>query len=195
MLGVVLAGGISRRLGRDKVELALNGEPLWRRQLGVLRAAGAVETVMVRRPGQAAPPGLTCWRDVAVDAGPMGGVHAALAPQTFPFVAVLAVDMPGIDAAWFHWLRGFCRPGAGAMAQHAEACEPLAAIYPQEALPEINARLQLRDYSLQRLAQSLAAQGRMSLIPLPAEKLPGARSLNTPADLEFWSASGKQQTR
>jgi molybdopterin-guanine dinucleotide biosynthesis protein A len=191
MLGVVLAGGISRRLGRDKVELTLDGEPLWQRQLGVLRAAGAVETVVVRRPGQVAPAGITCWRDVAVEAGPMGGLHAALAPQTFPFVAVLAVDMPGIDAAWFRRLRGFCRPGAGAMAQHAEACEPLAAIYPQEALQEINTRLQLRDYSLQRLAQALVAQGRMSLIPLPAEKRPSTRSINTVEDLEFWSASEK----
>jgi molybdopterin-guanine dinucleotide biosynthesis protein A len=190
MLGVVLAGGISRRLGRDKVELFLDGEPLWQRQLGVLRTAGAVETVMVRRPAQTAPPGVTCWRDLAIDAGPLGGLHAALTPQGFPFVAVLAVDMPGIDAAWFHWLRGFCRPGAGAMAQHAEACEPLAAIYPREALPEINARLLLRDYSLQRLAQVLAAQSRMSLIPLPVEKVPRTRSINTAADLEFWSAAG-----
>ena len=81
------------------------------------------------------------------------------------------------------------------MAQHAEACEPLAAIYPREALQEINTRLQLRDYSLQRLAQALVAQGRMSLIPLPAEKLPSTRSINTPEDLEFWSASERWQTR
>ncbi len=190
MLGVVLAGGISQRLGQDKTELSFKDEPLWQRQLTVLRAAGATATVVVRRPGQPVPRGIDCWRDVAVDAGPMGGLHAALAPQTFPHVAVLAVDMPGIDAAWFHWLRGFCQPGVGAMAQHAEACEPLAAIYPREAIGEINARLKQRDYSLQRLARALADAGQMKLIPLPPEKLSQTRGINTPADLEFWNASG-----
>jgi molybdopterin-guanine dinucleotide biosynthesis protein A len=191
MLGVVLAGGISQRLGQDKTELTFQGEPLWQRQLTVLRVAGAAATVMVRRPGQPAPPGIDCWRDEAVDAGPMGGLHAALAPQTFPLVAVLAVDMPGIDAAWFHWLRGFCRPGIGAMVQHSEICEPLAAIYPREAIGEINVRLEKRDHSLQRLARALTEIGQMTLIPLPAEKLAQTRGINTPADLDFWTASGK----
>jgi len=190
MLGVVLAGGESRRLGRDKTELSIGGEPLWRRQLGVLRAAGATETVIVRRPGQAAPPLVTCWRDIAVEAGPIGGLHAALAPQSFSLVAVLAVDMPGIDAAWFRWLRGFCRPGMGAMAQHAEACEPLAAIYPREALPEIDAQLKNRDYSLQRLARALVEAGLMTLISLPSAETPRTRSINTTADLEFWNFPG-----
>lgn len=195
MLGVVLAGGVSQRLGRDKAELSFNGEPLWQRQLGVLRAAGAKATVVIRRPGQTAPPGVACWRDVVVDAGPMGGLHAALAPGSAIFVAVLAVDMPGIDAAWFQWLHRSCRPGIGAMAQHAEACEPLAAIYPAEALTEIKARLESRDYSLQRLAKALAAAGRLTLLPLPAEEVPRTRSINTAADLGSWKARGSSLDR
>jgi molybdenum cofactor guanylyltransferase len=186
ILGAVLAGGRSERLGADKAGLIVDGEPLWRRQLGVLRAAGAAESVLVRRPGQGAPPDAVCWRDPVDGAGPLGGLLAALRPRAAVWVAVLAVDMPGIDPRWFRWLQGFCRPGVGAMARHAEACEPLAAIYPAEALGEIETRRGSRDHALQRLARALATAGRMSLVPLPAVEAPRARSLNTAAQLECW---------
>jgi len=188
MLGVVLAGGDSRRLGRDKALLLVDGEPLWQRQMKVLRATGADDVVLIRRPGQAAPPGVVCWRDHVADTGPLGGLHAALAPQSAALVAVLAVDMPGIDEAWFRWLRGFCRDGTGAMARHTDACEPLAAIYPARAIREIEARLAARDHSLQRLALALEAAGCLKLIPLPAEKHSCVASLNTPENLARWNA-------
>jgi molybdopterin-guanine dinucleotide biosynthesis protein A len=95
-------------------------------------------------------------------------------------VAVLAVDMPGIDAAWFGWLRGFCGPGAGAAAGAQGALEPLAAIYPAEALPVAAARLARRELSVQGLAKELAAAGRMSLLPVPAEYAGRVPSLNEP---------------
>ena len=186
MLGAVLAGGESRRLGYDKAGALLGGEPLWRRQFRVLRSAGAEPVVLVRRPGQETPDGPPCWRDVVRSSGPLGGLHAALSRRSAPWVAVLAVDMPGIDAAWFRWLRGFCRPGVGAMARHASAVEPLAAIYPAEALAEIAARLQRRDLSLQRLALALASAGRMTLLPLPASRAADAESINTPAQRKIW---------
>jgi molybdenum cofactor guanylyltransferase len=195
MLGVVLAGGLSQRLGTDKAALIMDGEPLWQRQLGVLRDAGAVPTVLMRRPGQGAPANVTCWRDQVTEAGPMGGLHAALVPQGDAWVAVLAVDMPGIDAAWFRWLLGFCRPGTGAMAQHPEACEPLAAIYPAEALGEINRRLAMRDYSLQRLAFALAEEGRMNLVTPPVGEVWRVRSVNTGEHYEAWKEGMKPDLR
>ena len=191
MHGAVLAGGDSRRMGSDKSEIVFQGEPLWRRQIGILREAGAEEVVLVRRPGQSVPAGVTCLRDSAVDAGPLAGLHAALAPGSAPFIAVLAVDMPGIDAAWFRWLLASCRPGAGAMGSHGEICEPLAAIYPAEAFAEIAARLERRDLSLQRLAVALAAAGRMTLLPLSPAAAAQTASVNTTEELKVAQAVAK----
>lgn len=189
MHGAVLAGGNSRRMGSDKTEVRLDGEPLWRRQSRVLREAGAERVILVRKPGQPAPEGAEVRRDGTAGAGPMAGLHAALASQSAPWVAVLAVDMPGIDAAWFRWLLGFCRPGAGAMVRHAQACEPLAAIYPAQAINEITARLQRRDLSLQRLALALAAAGRMALLPLSAAAAAQVSSVNTVVQLAHFARS------
>jgi molybdopterin-guanine dinucleotide biosynthesis protein A len=186
MLGAVLAGGASRRFGSDKSERVVDGQPLWRRQLDVLAAAGADPVVLIQRPDQPPRPGTACWRDGATGAGPLRGLRAALAPGTAPWVAVLAVDMPGIDAGWFEWLRGFCAPGVGAMARHPEACEPLAAIYPAEALGAVEARLAGGDLSLQGLARELAATGRLRLIPVTAERAERTKSLNTAAAFSAW---------
>jgi molybdopterin-guanine dinucleotide biosynthesis protein A len=182
LAGAILAGGASRRMGVDKAELVVAGEPLWRRQRRILSAAGVAGVALVRRPGQSVPEGCLCRRDIHRGAGPLAGLHAALSGSAATHIAVLAVDMPKLDAAWFRWLRGFCRPGIGAMARHEEACEPLAAIYPIEALGEITSRLERRDRSLQRLALSLAAQNRLVLLPVPAIMRNRLLSLNKPAD-------------
>jgi molybdopterin-guanine dinucleotide biosynthesis protein A len=183
MLGVVLAGGESRRMGRDKAGIVLEGQPLWRRQSEVLRSAGADPVFLVRRPGQSSPEGISCLRDVFPGAGPMAGLHAALVEARAGHVAVLAVDMPAIDPEWFLWLAGLCGPGVGAMAVHAEACEPLGAIYPFEALGETVARLERGEFSLQGLARSLEAAGLMRLVPLAEGAEQRVASLNWPVQL------------
>ncbi len=180
MLGVVLAGGESRRMGRDKALIQVGGAPLWLRQVRVLRAAGAERVVVLRRRGQAPLDPGDCRTDIFAGSGPLAGLHAALGIGGHRWVAVLAVDMPGIDAAWFSWLRGFCRPTSGAIARHAAAPEPLAAIYPATAWAEAAARLSRRDLSAGRFALALAAAGRMTVVPLPAGFLRRVASLNTP---------------
>jgi molybdopterin-guanine dinucleotide biosynthesis protein A len=180
MLGVVLAGGESRRMGRDKAFLEADGELLWKRQVGVLRDAGAARVVLVRRRGQDPVAYDDCRFDVFTGCGPLAGIHAALEIGGHPHVGVLAVDMPGIDAAWFGWLGGFCKAGVGAVARGDLALEPLAAIYPAEALPEAALRLERGDLSVQELALALAAEGRMSIVALPAGYAGRMESLNLP---------------
>lgn len=180
MLGVVLAGGEGRRMGRDKALMSFEGEALWQRQVRVLRGAGTQRVVVARRREQEPIEFSDCQYDVFADSGPMGGIHAAMAVGGHPWLAVLAVDMPAIDSAWFLWLRSFCRPGVGAIARHAQALEPLAAIYPQEALADVEDRLLRRELSVSRWAAALAAAGRMELVPLAEEAVARVASLNAP---------------
>ncbi|MGA2692130.1 MAG: molybdenum cofactor guanylyltransferase [Opitutaceae bacterium] len=188
MLGVVLAGGLSRRMGADKANLLLDGEPLWRRQMGVLRAAGLGRVVLMRRTGQTAPPGVECWRDVPDAIGPLGGIHTALLARVAPWVAVLAVDMPGIRAEWFTWLAGFCRSGIGAAAQHAEGVEPLAGIYPADAVADAASQIGAGDFSVRNMIRTLAHSGRMTLVPIGAAETECVRSLNTPSESDLWGS-------
>ncbi len=187
LTGAVLAGGQSRRMGQDKALLTLEGESLWRRQARVLQAAGAARVGVVRQREQAAlilPPSLSLWHDTIIGAGPLAGLHAALQACETEWLAVLATDMPRIDAGWFRWLGRHCRPGCGAVVRHTNGhFEPLAAIYPRDVLPEIEHRLSGNVLALHHLIESLIAQGRLASVPLPAGEAWRTANWNTPAEV------------
>jgi molybdopterin-guanine dinucleotide biosynthesis protein A len=186
LTGAMLAGGQSLRMGRDKATLVHEGRPLWERQTAALRAAGADPIAVVRQPGQTPlglPADVLLWHDTVIDAGPLAGLHTALKESRTLLVAVLAVDMPRIDAWWFQWLGSFCGSNIGAMARRPDgAHEPLAAIYPRTALTETAPRLDAGNRSLQSLAIALMSRHLMRSVPLPANELWRVTNWNSPAD-------------
>lgn len=93
VLGVVLAGGLSRRMGRDKALLDLHGRPLLRRQVEVLAALCGQVVVS----GDYA--GFDCVPDFGVRRGPLGGIHSVCARFPATGLLVIPVDMPQITSA------------------------------------------------------------------------------------------------
>lgn len=182
--GVVLVGGRSRRMGRDKARLLWRGTQLWRRQLHVLERAGARPAQLALRARQHSfgAPGKEI-RDQQEDAGPLSGLHAALAASTSAqWVAVLAVDMPHIDPAWFRRLRAHCRPGVGAVVVEPAGYQPLAAIYPRTALPIVARRLRAGQLALQALVSELVRNGQLVALRLPETERWRAANWNEPGD-------------
>jgi molybdopterin-guanine dinucleotide biosynthesis protein A len=170
-------------MGRDKARLRSGGETLWQRQVRVLRETGAEPVVVVRREDQRVlGRGVRHVRDAFADAGPLAGVQAALSATEASWVAVVAVDMPAVDADWFVGLRQLCRRGVGAVARHADGFEPLAAIYPREALPAITRRLERGEHSMQALVRALVRVRRMKVIRLAAADRWRVENWNHPGD-------------
>jgi molybdopterin-guanine dinucleotide biosynthesis protein A len=186
LTGAVLAGGQSSRMGRDKATLSHEGRSLWERQAGVLRETGADPVAIVRAPGQAPlglPGDVLLWHDTAAGAGPLAGLHAALIHSRTLLLAVLAVDMPRIDAWWFQWLGSYCGSNIGAIACRPDGLrEPLAAIYPRTVLGEVTRHLDSPDRSLQSLATVLLQRNLLRSVPLPAGELWRVTNWNAPAD-------------
>ncbi|MFZ5496013.1 MAG: molybdenum cofactor guanylyltransferase [Verrucomicrobiota bacterium] len=193
LTGAVLAGGQSRRMGRDKAVLACDGRPLWQRQAGILHESGADPVAIVRAPGQAPlglPDNLGLWHDSVTGVGPLAGLHTALIHSRTLLVAVLAVDMPRIDVWWFQWLGSYCGSNIGAVACRPDGLyEPLAAIYPRTALAEATRRLgDGADCSLQSFAAALLERHLLRRVPLPEGDLWRVTNWNSPEDQE----SGQQ---
>lgn len=132
-VGVVLAGGASRRMGTDKASLWLDGELLVERV--ARRIAGACARVVIAS-GDGHRLGSLPWTQIADavdDAGPLGGVLAALelASSAHDLVAIVAVDLPNADpgvlAALALELR---RRGASVVApRHGGRIQPLHAVW------------------------------------------------------------------
>ncbi|MCU0676685.1 MAG: molybdenum cofactor guanylyltransferase [Myxococcota bacterium] len=92
----IFVGGASRRMGRPKGHVCLDGEPLLVRAVRVAREA-SLDVVLV---GDATPydtlvPEVTRLADAPIP-GPLGGLRALV--ELAPRVIVLAVDMPYVDA-------------------------------------------------------------------------------------------------
>jgi molybdenum cofactor guanylyltransferase len=97
--GVVLAGGRSRRMGRDKALVEVGGRPLAAIAAGALAEAGASDIAVIGGDAEAlAALGLHVHADDHPGEGPLGAIITALDWAPEGIVVVLACDMPTIDA-------------------------------------------------------------------------------------------------
>jgi molybdopterin-guanine dinucleotide biosynthesis protein A len=94
-VGLVLAGGVGRRLGRTKGDLVFDGQPL------ALRAARVLEplcdhVLISVRPGAENPaPGYAAIEDPPpAGRGPLAGIHAAYAATCEADLLILPCDYP-----------------------------------------------------------------------------------------------------
>lgn len=173
LTGAVIAGGRSTRMGRDKARLCVDGVALWLRQRRVLEAAGAKPVIFALRARQRRfAAGLTVVRDTRGGVGPMAGVHAALRACETEWLAVLAVDLPRVDAAWLKKLARLCRTGRGAVGiSREDFFEPFAAIYPKAALPWFEKHVANGgSHSLQLLLRELVKRDLMKAVRLTARE-------------------------
>lgn len=123
--GIILAGGLSSRMGQPKALLTLEGKTLLQRQADKLRALG-IEDVMIS--GGFELPGVRSIADEYPQRGPLGGLHACLKAAKYERCLVLSVDAPLIPAgALVHLCRSHTE-GVTAL-RHEGVEEPLIAVY------------------------------------------------------------------
>lgn len=186
--GVVLAAGRSSRMGRDKALLEINGVPLWRRQRDVLAAAGVAEIFLSARPEQTWTRHATGFagviHDALPDGGPIVGLTAALERATHSLVAVVAIDLPHIEAAWFEQLRAAASPTAGAVGRLGERFEPLAAIYPASFKWTAWEALAKGEFSLQRLIAHGVASAALHVREITTDEARQFANWNSPSDVD-----------
>jgi molybdenum cofactor guanylyltransferase len=181
---VLLAGGESTRMGRDKATLEWRGIPLWVRQLEKLRALTSNIFVSTRFPVPWRPADVTLVIDQPPSCGPLSGVAASLEKMETDCLLVLAVDMPFMTVSHLHTLCGWAEPRVGAVPVVDGKVEPLAAVYPKRAGPIFAEALEGTDHSLQQVVRRLTVLGLIREIAVIAAAGHFYRSVNYPADVE-----------
>ena len=188
--GVVLAGGRSIRMGRDKALLPHpdTGQPLVLRQLELLRATDCAELLLSVRDGQdydVVPSNIARVRDSG-EHGPLAALDAALARAAHPLVLVLAVDLPHMDAARLRALLALASPDRGVFPVGPDGRpEPLCAVYPKTGHAAVGAALASGRLALHRLLTDAAAAGWMRPAPFAAADLPAFANWNHPGDADL----------
>ncbi len=188
--GFVLAGGRSRRMGRDKAGLELDGVTLLERAVRLLRSLEIPVTAVLNDEQGFGVDDIAIIRDLIPEAGPLGGLHAALLHTSAEANFVLGCDLPLLTAELFHCLRRHLRGASICLPVDSRGVpQPLSAIYSRECLPTIERHLKSADLSLRGLVSDPALKVRRVT---PAEhRIPDSRFLNvnTPQDLARLSST------
>ena len=188
MVGAVLTGGASRRMGRTKALIELDGVPMARRVADALAVAGCGSVIAYGGdPVELEPLGMPVLPDRHPGCGPLGGVLGALelfaeSDLHLDGVFVVACDLPA--------LRGGDLVGmVDAVRRHRDVdvvvartarIEPTCAIWMPRATGRLREMFDSGERALHRAIEQLES--------CAVEIEPGAvRNINTPDDLDRYA--------
>jgi len=180
----VLAGGESRRMGRDKASLIWQGQTLLERMAQTARQVVPQALVAGRaRPDHWTLPGAVFLPDARPGEGPLRGLEAALAFAAPAAVLAVACDMPLLSADALRWLLAQTPasrpPRDGLAVRNNGQWEPLFSVYFAHCLPRVREHLALGRRSLHRLIEA----GNFASVDAPPWVCAQLVNVNTPADL------------
>ena len=160
--GIVLAGGLSRRLGRDKAVEPIAGEPLIARCIGRLSAVADEIIVVVndieRGEQLPLPPMCRVVVDVYADSGSLGGIFSGVSALGNEWSVVVACDMPFLNIALLRYMLSL-RVGFDAVVPVLDGRpEPTHALYSKACLPHIERRLQAGDLKIARFFDDVSVR-------------------------------------
>ena len=186
---MVLAGGCSRRMGRDKAWVKWAGQPMVVRQLELLRLLGPVELFVSGRP-EADYGGLGCpvLLDRFMGAGPLAGIERGLAAGSAPLLLVVAVDMPWLGEGFLRELLGRCTEERGVVPVWRGRVEPLIGIYPRRSHAWAVDLLEHGQCAVWRFVHRCHEQGAVELWSVPDAAGGNLRNCNCPED---WAQARK----
>ena len=185
---IILAGGDSRRMGRDKASLLLGEQTLLEQVIATMQQVFPYVIVSVRQPRPEIALPQVCdepsWQQQA--SGPLAGLAAGLAAITTPWAFAVACDMPFVAPALVELL-GRYRAGCQAVVPVVQGhVQPLAAYYAGSALGVMSALLSSgANYSLRAVLEQLQVRyvDESGLIQADPQ-LRSFFDLDTPLDVE-----------
>lgn len=186
---IVLAGGQSRRMGRDKALIDYQGRPIIAHVIDTLRALSNDLVVVSNRSDLYGLFGARVVPDYDPPCGPLGGIAAGLQAARHPLAVVVACDMPFLNVALLRWLIALAERYDAVVPQTGDEFEPLHAVYRRECYNPIARRLERGE----RRVISFFADVRLRSVPESEWRMldPAGRSLvnlNTPDDLGVLSS-------
>jgi molybdopterin-guanine dinucleotide biosynthesis protein A len=179
----ILAGGRSRRMGRDKALLELDGEPLAARTARTA-AEAAGRAYIVGPAAVYGHLGYPCLDERFPGLGPLSGLDAALRSGLATWCLLLACDMPGLDAASLRRLLDLAEPSGCDAAVTVSASgrpEPLCAVYHVRLAGLVEQHLQEGRLALHELLS------RIRWAAFPAPHAAFTTNINTPEEWTQWN--------
>jgi molybdopterin-guanine dinucleotide biosynthesis protein A len=138
---VILAGGKSSRMGRDKALMPVGGQRIVDRIVAQLGRYGSETIVITNTPGDYRYLGLPLYGDVLPEKGALGGLYTALYYASRPYALVVACDMPFVNQPLLDHLWALAPQHDAVVPRLNGEAEPFRAIYSRACLGPMRAAL------------------------------------------------------
>jgi len=189
--GLVICGGASRRMGRDKALLEFGGKPMIAYAIEALRPVAQRVVIATGTSPRYAFTGCESVLDSECDCGPLGGLLAGLEAARTEWVATLACDLPNADAGA---LRALLAEAARntldvCMLELERGSQPLFAVYRARCAAAVRAALLRGERRMLSFHAGLAV-GSLAASQLGDLGESVAVNVNTPDDLECLERPG-----
>lgn len=133
---IILAGGKSSRMGRDKGLVNLNGKAMISHVLASVRHI-ANNIIIVANNNKYNQFGYIVYGDILKDCGPMGGIYSGLTYSTTENNLVISCDIPFISTELLGYIVKNSYDCDIAIPVHNEKLEPLCAIYSKKCVQKL----------------------------------------------------------
>ncbi len=187
--GILLAGGRSSRMGRDKALLPFGSSTLIEHMARKMLPCFREVIIVSARRRQYAVEGTVCIEDSIPDAGPLGGLYAGLSAAQHQSAFVTACDMPNFSPELARLLLNRQEGYDAAIPLYRMRPEPLCAVYSVNLLPSLYEFIRkggrkMRDF-IQTMKVDYINENEMEKIVDPARVF---LNINSPGDIPEDSA-------
>jgi molybdopterin-guanine dinucleotide biosynthesis protein A len=182
--GVILAGGQSRRMGRNKALMTLGDVRLIDRVVETMQHVCTDLLMVTNTPEVYADLRLPMVGDVWPDKGSLGGIYSALYHAATPYCLVVACDMPFLQTSVLQYLVSQIETYDVVMPEVDGEQQPLHAIYGRACLQPIAQRLEANRLKIVGFLPDVKVRTVTAdeLRPLDPD-LRAFQNLNTPEDM------------
>jgi len=135
--GVILAGGKSRRFGRNKAFAEVNGRQLIERVIAVLGSVFKELIIITNDPNEYSFLGLPMYEDLVKGLGPIGGLYTGLEKIRDNNGFFVACDMPFMNGDLIRHMAELKNDFDAVVPKIDWKMEPLHALYSKSCLPAI----------------------------------------------------------
>ena len=156
MVGVILAGGRSRRMGTDKAFLEIGGVPLIERVIGVLSPIFPTLAIVLKESKKfSSIKGVQLVQDLFPEQHALGGIYTALSHFRGKDCFVFSCDLPFLNPGLIRTMMREMNGYDALIPQSRHGLEPLHALYSGECLDGIERQIHERNWNLEALLQKI----------------------------------------
>jgi molybdopterin-guanine dinucleotide biosynthesis protein A len=154
MTSIILAGGKSSRLGRNKALQVIGGKSLIQRVIDRL-AILSTEIIIVTADGEAIP----CYSTVEIktvadiypEKGPLVGIFSGLLSSSDPYAIAVGCDTPFLSVSLLKYMAQICSVYDVVVPRIRNKLEPLCAVYSNNCSGPIKKLLEQNELRIDRL--------------------------------------------